>query len=95
MLIELRLETTPGEKTLFLTEAIFQYGEILSHSPYKSLWLTWWIYRPKFWKEMLWNFKNQTEDGWRVFTVELLGFELTYQSWRDVEKLLVDPEPEE
>jgi len=84
MQIVAELLTKPGPKTLFLAE--FRVEREANVTPvWWGLWLSWWLYRPKFWRSMLWGWERTDTEGWSTWQVRLLGFEINWQRRKPVE----------
>lgn len=80
MKIEAEITTKPGEKTLLVIELRIERDE--SINPYLGwwgLWFTFWLFKPRHWREMGWKLTWNDEERWRTCAVRLLGFEITWQ----------------
>ena len=82
MNFEFRARTNPGDVALFVAEVRMEIGRLYGTRRWAGLWLTYWVYRPKFWRDWLWHLEGDNEGSWRTFQVRLLGFEVTLQLWR-------------
>lgn len=80
MKIEAEIQTNPGEKTLLVTELRIEKDELpVIHRGWWGLWFSFWLYYPRYWREMGWKLTWDEEDRWRTRAVRLLGFEITWQ----------------
>ncbi len=83
MRISAEILTNPGQKTLFLAEMrIEKAGRVSAYKPWWGLWLSWWLYKPKYWREWLWEYEVVRDGGWFTWRVRLLGFEINWQRKR-------------
>jgi hypothetical protein len=82
MNLEFVVGTSPGSKTWLITELRLEFGQIDTGKTWAGLWLTYWVFKPKFWREWLWEFEKTNESRWRVFKVRFLGLEITLQHRR-------------
>lgn len=80
MRIEAEIRTMPGEKTLLVTELRIEKDEPTnSLLSWWGLWLTFWLFKPRYWREMGWELTWNEEERWRTRAIRLLGFEITWQ----------------
>ncbi len=85
MRISTEILTNPGWKTLFLAEVRIERSEYVTMKNWWGLWLSWWLHKPKYWREWLWEWEVVRDGGWFTWQVRLLGFEITWQrkrKWR-------------
>lgn len=81
MLFEGEIFTNPGPNAKFFAEARIEKNErVWSFNGWWGLWLTFWLYPRRRWREWLWGYENSLEIGNRVFQVRLCGFEITWQT---------------
>lgn len=80
MIIEAEIRTMPGEKTLLLAELRIEKDEFTgSRKGWWGFWVSFWLYKPRYWREMAWGLTWNSEERWRTRAVRLLGFEITWQ----------------
>ena len=80
MKIEAEIQTMPGEKTLLVVELRIEKDEVpVIHRGWWGIWLTFWLFKPRYWREMLWQWTWNSEERWRIRAIRLLGFEITWQ----------------
>lgn len=78
MRITADLMTNPGPKTLFLAELRIEKEANITPT-WWGLWLTWWICKPKFWRDFFWEWEHTNLEGWHTWKVQFLGFEINWQ----------------
>lgn len=78
MRITAELQTNPGRKILFLAELRIEKN-IQVTAKWWGLWLGWWLYKPKHWREWLWEWRIVRDGGWFTVEVRLLGFTFDWQ----------------
>lgn len=81
MVFEFELATCPGPRTLFLVEMRLERHQRNAYDAW-MLWLTWWMFRPKYWRDWLWDYESSDDGTWRVWKVRFLGFEFCWQRRR-------------
>jgi len=55
MRIGAEISTRPGAKTLLVAELKIEKAESVSQwHGWWGLWFTFWLYKPRYWREMLW-----------------------------------------
>jgi len=80
MRIEAEINTTPGVKTLLVVELRIEKTESISlRKGWWGLWFSFWVFYPRYWREMAWKLTWNAEERWRTRAVRLLGFEITWQ----------------
>lgn len=70
------IQTNPGPQALFVAGVQISTSEA-PHPGYKSLELAWWLL--KDWKSWLWDFEWDPGDGWSLYRLRILGFEVTWE----------------
>lgn len=78
MIVSLEIRTNPGPIALFVAEVRFEKSRVIPPK-WWGLWLSWWLYKPKYWREWLWAWEVVREGSWRTWQVRLLGFEINWQ----------------
>lgn len=78
MHIKAEITVNPSPKTVFLTELRIERWKHPAPG-WWSLWLSFWVFKPKWWRDMLWDFTWVKNNNWVQREIRLLGFEITWQ----------------
>jgi len=82
MLVAVEISTNPGPRALFVTELRIEKGAVINpRSMWWGLWLGWWLFPLREWREWLWAFEYTNEGRWRTLMGRVVGFELNLQLW--------------
>lgn len=81
MKFEFEVTPNPGTNAKFVTEVRFEKNApVWGSEDWWGLWLTFWLYPRRLWREWLWGYENSVEDRCRVLKARLCGFEATRQT---------------
>ena len=73
--------TNPGDNAKFLAEMRIEKNEkVWGPDGWWGLWLTFWLYPGRRWREWLWGHTNEPEKDSHVWQVRLCGCEITWQT---------------
>jgi len=83
MRIEFDIETNPGPFVLFMAEIKIESSADIN-SGWWGLWIGWWLYRACYWRDMLWRFHWDRDEGWDCWQLRVVGFEINWQCRRRI-----------
>jgi hypothetical protein len=81
MIITAEIKVNPGENALFVAEVKVEKNSNVTPN-WWGLWLAWWLYPMRRWREWLWGWEVVCEGGWFTWHASLLGFEINWQKRR-------------
>ncbi len=82
MIFTLEVATNPGPRAWFVTEVrVESTAPYQPRHPWWGLWLGWWLYPLRDWREWLWTWEHSREGRWHIFLVRVAGFEFNWQRW--------------
>jgi len=83
VLLSIEISTNPGPHALFVTELRIEKGAAVNpRSMWWGIWLGWWLFPLRDWREWLFEQEYINEGQWHTLMVRLLGFELNLQHWK-------------
>ena len=84
MKLRFEVETNPGENAWFVAEVKLANREfIYSEKRWWGIGGSFWIFKPKLWKEWLCHTDIALNDeGWSTFNIRLCGFEMLLETYK-------------
>lgn len=82
MHFEGEITTNPGCTTWFLAEIRLEKSKSVS-AGWWGIWFSWWLYKPAYWRDMLWHREWSREGDWHTWVIRIFGFEINWQRRRD------------
>jgi len=80
MLIAAEISTNPGPNTLFVAELRIESCQIHnSRHAWWGLWLAWWLYKPREWRDWLYGWEYSNGEKWHTVLIRVCGFEINLQ----------------
>lgn len=78
MIISAEIEVNPGVNALFVAEVKVEKNQNMTPN-WWGLWLAWWLYPARRWRDWLWGWEVVRDAGWFTWQMRLLGFEINWQ----------------